>query len=158
MIKTRWSQALAAVAVVGTLGAIALGASRSAPLGLEGVVFVQPEPTPAWLNRLGLVDEALERSEMSRAIYEWREAYGAATRTKDSQALIAVAQRAVRIAELTVDSGYFLHEARYIYQHAASRARAERSPEALNGIAQALDKLGDTERARQMRRIAEQLS
>ena len=158
MIKTRWGQALAGLAVVGTVGAFALGASGSVPRGFDRAIFAQPAPTPVWVQRLALVDEALGRSDLSRAVYEWREAYGAAVRTKGPQALIAVAERAVRIAELGGGSGYFRTEAQYIYLHAAGRARAERSPEAILGIADAFDKLGDTERARQVRHLAEQLS
>jgi len=158
MIKTRWDQALAGLAVVGTVGAFALGASESVPLGFDRAIFARPAPTPAWLQRLALVDEALGRSDLSRAVYAWREAYGAAVRTKSPQALIAVAERAVRIAELGGGSSYFRNEAQYIYLHAAGRARAERSPAVILGIADAFDKLGDTEHARQVRRLAEQLS
>jgi hypothetical protein len=158
MIKTRWGKAVAGAVVVGTVGAFALGASGIATVRLDRVVFVPPEPAPAWTQRLAVVDAALERSDLSRAIYEWREAYGAAVRAKRSEALIAVADRAVRIAKLGGGSGYFLTEARYIYLHAAGRARAERSPEAILGIAEAFDKLGDAERASQVRRLAEQLS
>jgi hypothetical protein len=158
MIKTRWGQALAAVVVVGTVGAFALGASGNAPLRFDRVTSVQPEPTPVWIQRIARVDAALERSDSSAAMYEWREAYGAAVRTKRSEPLIAVAQRATRLAELGAGSGYFRSEARHIYMHAAFRARAERSPQVILGIAEAFDKLGDTERASQVRRIAEQLS
>src|ERR1041384_7864389 len=143
MIKTRWSQTAAGLILVGAVGAFALGANGSAPLGLDRVVFVQPEATPAWVQRVALVDEALGHSDLSRAIYEWREAYGAAVRTREPQPLIAVAERAVRIAELGGGSGYFRNEARYIYLHAVGRARAERSREAILGIAEAFDKLGD---------------
>jgi hypothetical protein len=146
---------MVALAVIGVFG---LGASGSVPLRLDRAMFVQPEPVPAWVQRIALVDEALGRSELNRAIYEWREAYGAAVRTSGSEGLIAVARRAVRIAELSGGSGYFLTEARYIYMHAALRARAERSSDTLLRIAEAYEARGDTERAGQVRRIAAHLS
>ena len=158
MSKTKWGLSLAGVVVMWTIGLVGLGASGSAPLGLGRIAFVEPEPAPAWAQRIARVDAALVRSDLNVAIYEWREAYGAAVRTKRSDGLIAVAARAIRIAELAGGSGYFRNEARYIYVHAALRARAERSPETILGIAEAFDKLGDTERASQVRRIAEQLS
>ena len=157
MIKTRWGLGLTGV-VLGVIGVFGLGASGSVLLGLDRVMFAQPDPVPAWAQRIARVDAALGRSELRPAIYEWREAYGAAVRTKRSEGLIAVADRAIRIAELAGGSGYFLNEARYIYVHAALRARAERSRETILGIAEAFEKLGDAERAGQVRRIAENWS
>jgi hypothetical protein len=151
--RTRWSLGVAGAAV------LALGLGVTGVRGLEHVVFVQPESTPAWVQRIALVDDAIERSEVSRAVYEWREAYGAAVRTKGSEALIAVAERAIRIAEHSGGgSGYFVNEARYIYLHAVGRARAERSRETILKIAEAFDRIGDAERASQVRRIAEKQS
>jgi len=68
--------------------------------------------------------------------------------------LVAVGDRAIRIAERPSGSGYFLREAKYIYLHAAYRARAERSRDTILGIAERFEKLGDTERAERVRRIA----
>ena len=158
MIKTRWGLGVAGAVVLGVVGILGLGASGHVPSGLARVVFVQPDPVPAWVKRIALVDEALGRGELSRAVYEWREAYGAALRSRRSEALIAVGDRAVRLAELSSGSGYFLTEARYVYVHAALRARAERSRDTILGIAEVFDKLGDTERAGQVRRIAGSLS
>ena len=150
--RNRW-----AIGVTGSV-VLALALGVTAVLGRGHVVFVEPESTPAWVQRIALVDNAIERSETSRAVYEWREAYGAALGTKGSEALITVADRAIRIAELLGGSGYFVNEARYIYMHAVGRARAERSRETLLKIAEAFDKLGDAKRASQVRRIAEQWS
>ena len=158
MIKNRWGLGLTGAVVLAVVGIFGLSASGHVPLGLARVVFVQPDSVPAWVQRIALVDEALGRADLSRAIYEWREAYGAAVRTGRSEGLIAVGDRAVRIAELGGGSGYFLTEARYVYVHAALRARAERSRETILGIAQQFDKLGDTERAEQVRRIAASVS
>jgi len=158
MIKTRWGLVLTGAVVLGVIGIFGLSASGHVPLGLARVVFVQPESVPAWVQRIALVDEALERAELSRAIYEWREAYGAALRSRRSDGLIAVGDRAVRIAARAGGSGYFLTGAKYVYVHAALRARAEGSRDTVLGIAQVFNKLGDPEQAGQMRRIAGSVS
>ena len=158
MIKTQWGLVLAGAVVLGVIGSFGLSARGSVPSGLARVVFVQPESVPAWVQRIALVDEALGRSDLSRAIYEWREAYGAALRNGRSDGLIAVADRAIRIAELAGGSGYFAREARQVYVHAALRARAERSRDTVLGIAEVFENLGDTERAEQVRRIAASMS
>jgi hypothetical protein len=158
MIKTRWGLGVTGAVVLGVVGIFGLGASGHVPSGLARVAFVQPESTPAWVQRIALVDKALGRSDLSRAIYEWPEAYGAALRSRRADALIAVGDRAVRIAELGGGSGYFLTEAKRVYVHAAFRARAERSRDTILGIAEVFDKLGDTERAGQVRRIAGSVS
>jgi hypothetical protein len=156
MNQIKGGRRLAALVGVVSIGLLGLGAIGSAPLGR--LVRAEPESAPAWVERIARVDAALGRSDMRPAIYEWREAYGAALRTRRSDGLVAVAQRAIRIGELTGESGYFLHQAKEIYVHAALRARAERSTETILGIAEALDKLGDAERAGLVRRIAEHQS
>jgi hypothetical protein len=167
MVKTKWGLVLTgaknariaafAAVVLGVIGILGLSASGSVPFGLARVVFVQPESTPAWAQRIAIVDEALGRSDLSRAIYEWREAYSAALSSRRSDGLIAVGDRAIRIAERTGGSG-FARDAREVYVHAAYRARAERSRDTVLGIAEVLEKLGDTERAEQVRRIAASMS
>jgi len=154
MIRTTWGLVLTGAVVLGVIGVFGLSARGNVPSGLARVVFVQPESVPAWVGRIALVDEALGRADLSRAIYEWREAYGAALRTGRSDGLIAVGDRAVRIAELAGGSGYFVREAGELYVHAAFLAGAERSPDAILGIAARFEQRGDAERAGQVRRIA----
>jgi hypothetical protein len=154
MIKTKWGLGLMGAVVFGVIGIFWLSASGNVPLGLARIVFVQPESVPAWVQRIALVDEALGRADHSRAIYEWREARGAALRSGRSEGLIAVGDRAIRIAELGGGSTYFVREAKDVYVHAAFRARAERSRAAILGIAELFERLGDTERAEHVRRIA----
>ena len=64
----------------------------------------------------------------------------------------------MRLAELGAGSDYFRRQARHIYMHAALRARGARSPQVILAIAEAFARLGDTERASQVRRIAKTLS
>src|SRR5262245_41373018 len=154
MSKTRWGLVLTGAVVLGVTGIVGLSASGSVPFGLARVVFVQPESAPAWVQRIALVDEALGRSDLSRAIYEWREAYGAALRTPHSEGLIAVGDRATRIAELAGGSTYFVREAKEVYVQAALRARTERSRDTVLRVAELVERLGDTERAGLVRRMA----
>ena len=158
MIKIRWVLGLTGAVVLGVLGISGLSASGHAPFGLAGVVFVERDSAPAWVGRIALVDEALGRADRSRAIYLWREAYGAALTSGRPQGLIAVGDRAIRIAEISSGSGFFVREATYVYLHAAHRAHAARSRDTILGIAERFEKLGDTERAEQVRRIAASLS
>lgn len=158
MTKTRWGLVLTGAVVLSVVGLLGVSARGNVPVGLARVVFVQPESVPAWVQRIALVDEALGRSDLSRAIYEWREAYGAALRSGRSEGLIAVGDRAMRIAERAGGSGYFAREAREVYVHAALRARAERSRDTILGIAEVFEQLGDPERAGQVRRIAASMS
>src|SRR5262245_51344305 len=122
---------------IGLTGAavLALMLGMTGVLGLDQVAIVQRDSAPTWAQRLARVDGAIERSELSRAIYEWREAYGAAVRSGRPEGLIAVGDRAMRLAELSRGWGYFVTEARYIYMHAAFRARAERSRDTILRIA-----------------------
>jgi hypothetical protein len=154
MIRTKWGLGLTGAVVLGVIGIFGLSARGNVPAGLARVAFIQLEPVPAWVRRIARVDEALARADLSRAIYEWREAYGAALRAGSSDGLIAVGDRAIRIAELAGGSGYFLREAREVYVHAALRARAERSRDTIFGIAELFEQRGDAERAGQVRRIA----
>ena len=158
MIKVRWGLGLTGALVLGVIGISGLSASGHVPFGLAGVVFVEPESAPAWVKRIALIDEALGRADRSRAIYEWREAYGAALRNERPEVLIAVGDRAIRIAEISGGSGFFVREATEVYLHAAHRAHAQRSRDTILEIAERFEKLGDTERAAQVRRIAASLS
>ena len=158
MIKIRWGLGLAGALVLGVLGISVLSASGHVPFGLAGMVFVEPDSAPAWVGRIALVDEALGRADLSRAIYEWREAYGAALRNGHPEGLIAVGDRAVRIAEISGGSSYFVREARDVYLHAAHRAHAQRSRDTILEIADRFEKLGDADRAEQVRHLAAGLS
>jgi hypothetical protein len=149
MIKFWWSFGLAGAVVLGVVGTFGLTASGNVRFGAA-----RPDAPPAWVRRIALVDEALGRADVSLATYRWREAYGAALSSGHPEGLIAVGDRAIRIAELSSGSGYFRGEARYVYMHAAYRARGEGSRDTVLGIAERFEKLGELERAEQVRRIA----
>jgi hypothetical protein len=148
MLKTRRGLGLAGVVVLGVIGT--LGA-------LGPVAFVERESAAAWMERVARVDDALGRSELDRAVDEWRKAYDAALRSGRSEGLVAVGDRAVRIAALAGGSSSFRTEARNVYVHAALRAGAERSPATILALVERLERLGDPDRADQMRQIATRL-
>jgi len=158
MNTIRWGLGLTGALALGGIGISALSASGHVPFGLAGVVVVEADSARAWVSRIALVDEALGRADRSRAIYLWRDAYGAALRSGRPEGLIAVGDRAIRIAEISGGSGYLVGEATDVYLHAAHRAHAERSRDTILGIAERFERLGDTERAEQVRRMAASLS
>lgn len=104
-------------------------------------------PAPAWGKGLGHVDEAIEMRNVSRAVYEWRNAYGEALRSRDWKALLAAGDRAARIDGLRLPSGPFREEARRAYLAALLRARSERSTTGVLGAAEGFQRLGDAEAA-----------
>src|SRR5262245_53497111 len=113
--RTRWGIGLTTGAAV---LAVVLGATGV--LGrARAVVVPQQDPGSAWAKRIALVDDAIGQTDLNRATYEWHEAYGAAVRSGGAEGLIAVGDRAMRLAQLSHVSGYFVTEARYIYMHAA---------------------------------------
>src|SRR6185369_15708228 len=108
-----------------------------------------PPPTDRALPiRLAAVDEALARRDMSRAVLEWRDAYGVALRSRDWAAMVSVGDAAVRIdriARLPSDHPTgFRAEARQAYLRALVDAR----------VADAFDALGDAEMAGRVRTLA----
>ena len=161
MIGIQWG-----LGVVGGLGATAaaiigvfgLSGGASMPVRLDQFMLVEPRPEPTWSERVAVVDEALARADLSGATYAWREAYGAALRSRRWDALAEVADRAVRIAEVAGGAPQFRGEARQAYLAVLFRARAQRSVEGMHRAAEAFERLGDLEVAQRARRMAETLS
>ena len=93
----------------------------------------------ALAERLAALDAALASQNLSRAVYEWRDAYGLALRARGWEAMAAVGDAAVRVD--TVMGGPagrstgFRAEARRAYIHALLRAQREQSREGVNHIA-----------------------
>jgi hypothetical protein len=165
MIRTEWLFGLVAVVIASVAGVLEFRATSSTSLDLEPVIVTRassearPSPDPSmWKERLAIVDRAIERSELHRAIFEWHEAYGVALGSRRWDAMVAMGDRAVRISELTGDPTRFRAEARQAYLNALFRARAQRSAEGVSHVADAFERLGDAEVAQQARRLAEDLS
>ena len=158
MVRVQWGLGVAGAAVAAVLGVFGLSGSSSMPALLEPSAFVHPSPELAWTQRVALVDEALARGDLSHATHEWRDAYGAALRSRRWDALVEVGDRAVRIAEVAGGSTHFRAEARQAYLNALFRARAQRAVEGMHRAAAAFERLGDSEMAQGARRLAGNLS
>ena len=107
--------------------------------------------------RLAAIDEALARRDMTRAAFEWRDAYGIALRSRRWDAMASVGDAAVRIdgiARQPADHPTgFRAEARQAYLRALVDARAARSREGIERVADAFAALGDAEMAGRVRAL-----
>ena len=150
-----WAGLTLAVVTGTALGSLA--GARARVTSPEGPRLTR-DAHEASLSRLLLsVDAALARKDLSRAIYEWRNAYGQALRTHGWEAMAAVGDTAVRIDALAALPGAhptgFRAEARQAYLLALFRARAASLPEGIERVAQAFTALGDAEMAARVRSI-----
>jgi hypothetical protein len=111
----------------------------------------------ALAERLATLDAALARQDLSRAIYEWRDAYGLALRSRGWDAMAAVGDAAVRVNALmggsAGHSNGFQSEARRAYIHALLRAQRQQSREGVDHIADGLVTLGDADMAAHARTL-----
>jgi hypothetical protein len=137
-----------------------LAGGRGEGTGRASSVPVMPAPVvertlPA---RLGAIDDAIGRKDVSQAVIEWRDAYGVALRSRQWDAMTAVGDAAVRIDGIARQpSGYptgFRAEARQAYLRALVDARAARSREGIERVAEAFAALGDAEMAARVRTLA----
>ncbi len=143
--------------VVAVLGAVAMVVGLAGGFaGGSRVGLVLPEPL--WVERLQRVDRAVTQQDVSMAVYEWREALGAALGTQQWQPLVEVADAALRVDAMLPIPGRLQAEARRIYLSALFRARAQRSLEGVQRVAEAFERLGDAEAAAHARRVAAELS
>lgn len=137
------------------LGGLAGGAGTGAYSAPRPRVEIRERALPA---RLASVDEALARREMSRAVFEWRDAYGVALRSRHWESMVAVGDAAVRIdAAASRPAGHpsaFQAEARQAYLRALFDARAAGSPDGIQRVAAAFAALGDAEMAAMVRTMA----
>jgi hypothetical protein len=156
----KWSCiALSIIAVAGLVGLVLGG---TLPDTCATTTADRPEPTDlraeaALAERLASLDAALARQDVSRAIYEWRDAYGLALRSRGWDAMAAVGDAAVRVdARMGSPAGRsdgFRSEARRAYVHALLRAQRERSREGVNHVADGLDSLGEADMAAHARTL-----
>ena len=147
-MKKPWGTAVVMIALLTALGGWAARAS------LNEIVVVRAETTPAWAQRLTLVDEAVASNNVSRAIYEWREAYGAAMGSRRAEALASVGDAALRIDTLAGARGVFRAEARDAYRGSMLLAHAQRDVRTMMRAADSLTLLGDTRAADRARHMA----
>ena len=157
-MKKRWWMAGAVVTVavgaVMTLGATGrYGVTESA----KRVVAAPQDREPAWAQRLALVEQALVDRNLSRATYEWREAYHAAIGSRQWEALVAVGEAAIQI-DAAAGAARFHPVARQVYLDALLRARAQGSTEGVLRAVEAFERLGDQKVVEIGRRIARQIA
>lgn len=151
-----------ATAVVG-MGLIGIAAiqgpmsERSAhgavPAGQARESAMADIPEADWTEHLILVNLAIDAGNASRAIYAWREAYGAALRSRRWEALILVGDAGARLERLMGSTGRYRAEARQAYLGALFRARAQGSAEGMRRAADGFEALGDEEAAALARRM-----
>lgn len=143
------------VAVGLALGGLAGGTGTGASSTPHPAVEAHERALPV---RLAAIDEALARRDMSRAVFEWRDAYGVALRSRRWEAMADVGDAAVRIdAVVSRPTGHpsgFRAEARQAYLRALLDARAAGSPEGIHRAAAAFAALGDAEMAALVRGMA----
>jgi len=148
--------------ILAVAGVIALALGRTLP-DAGGITTTERQEAAnlrdqaALAEHLAALDAALVRQDVSRAIYEWRDAYGLALRTREWDTMVAVGDAAVRLdTVMRGPSGYptgFRSEARRAYIHALLRAQRDRSREGVDKIAASFDALGDAGLAAQARTL-----
>src|SRR5215813_9209538 len=141
------------IVLAGLLGGRGEGTGRSSS------VLLMPAPVERTLpERLAAIDDAIERRDVSRAVIEWRDAYGVALRSRRWDAMTAVGDAAVRIDGIAREpSRYpagFRAEARQAYLRALVDARAVHSREGIEHVAAAFAALGDADMAARVRTLA----
>ena len=137
------------------LGRLAGGTATGGYAPSRPAPEIQERALPA---RLAAIDEVIARRDVSRAMYEWRDAYGVALRSRQWEAMVAVGDAAVRIdAVASLPAGHpssFRAEARQAYLRALDDARAARSREGIQRVAAAFAALGDDQMAAMVRTVA----
>lgn len=118
---------------------------------------VNPAPSP-WAVHIQRVDHALARKDVSAAEQAWREAYGAALRSRTWEGMIEVGDAMLRIGGVVGSPQAPTAKARQLYLVALFRARGQGSLEGVLRAAEAFAALGDREMVYQGIRIAEGLT
>jgi hypothetical protein len=158
--RLEWGGIVLPIVTVAVFAALVLG---SLPPNSGGITTLDRQelsddpPEPALPQRLAAMDAALGRMDLSRAAYEWREAYGLALRERRWEGMAGVGDAALRADALARGPlGHpigFRAEARQAYLPALFQARRERSQEGVTRVADAFDALGDADTAARARAI-----
>jgi hypothetical protein len=108
---------------------------------------------PVRSERLAPVGEAAGAHDVTHIDREWREAYRAASRSRQWEALVTVGDAAAGIDGAAGRPTMYRAEARRAYLEALFRARAQGSADGIRRAAEAFEKLGDREAAELGRRM-----
>lgn len=144
---TRACFSVAALVVVFVPLLLALSAEIGRPSSPPTSPFTQRLEAPAWAERLGRLDEAIQTRNVDRAVPQWYAAYNEAVRSRSWQALLDAGDRATHIDGLLRRPATFRQEARRSYLTALLRARSAGSTAGVLGAADAFERLGDAEAA-----------
>ena len=156
----KWGSIILSIVAMAGAGVFVLGGTlpdSCATATTERPEQVEMRDDAALAERLATLNTALARQDLSRAIYEWRDAYGLALRSRSWEAMATVGDAAVRVNTLMgapashVDG--FRSEAHRAYIHALLRAQREQSREGVDRIADGLASLGETDMAAQARTL-----
>jgi len=117
-------------------------------------LWIMTSSSPDWKDKLGRVESAISDRDPSRAMQEWREAYGMALRSRDWAALADAGDAGARIEAIAGAAGRYRDEARQAYIEALYIARSEHSTEGMLRAAAGFVALGDLDAADVARRLA----
>jgi hypothetical protein len=146
--------------VLASLAAIGFGAVATSSVSLpafETSIAREERHERLFPQQLAEVNAAIARKDVSRAILEWRDAYGLALGSRRWETMVEVGDAAARIDALAgLPSGHptgFRAEARQAYLRALFQARSVRSPAGIERVAAAFAALGDKEMAARARAV-----
>ena len=111
------------------------------------------QPTE-WTEKISQIDAAIRERDVTRAMLEWRKAYGTALRSREWSALADMGDAGTRIEASAGAAGKYRAEARQAYVEALYRARVAHSREGMLRAASGFAALGDAEAAELARRMA----
>ena len=113
---------------------------------------------PTWETHLGSVNNALQRGDLSTAVYAWHYAYGAALGSRSWEAMVAAGDAVVRIGQAAGSVDRARDDAAEAYRVAFLRARKAGSADGLLRVAAGLRSIGDLALADQSIHAARQLA
>jgi hypothetical protein len=155
MTRLRWAACSLAIVTILCLVTVALS-TRHAPGSTSP--RSAGAPADAWAAYVTSVDQALEARDLGLANRRWRDAYGAALRSQQWEAMLAAGAAAVRIGRAAGTMSGYDAEARQCFLTALFRARAQRSLDGVLLAAEAFGQLGDVAVASGALRMADGLA
>jgi hypothetical protein len=102
-----------------------------------------------WVAHLQRMDEALARGDVNAAVRARHDAYSAALASRRWEAMVAVGDASLRLAQLPEAHAAMVAEAGRAYLSALFRARHQRSLDGVLHVAEAFAALGDCDAAKQ---------
>ena len=123
------------------LAAATLAAALEVTAARGGVP--RPKPETPWLAPLEIMDQAIERGDLTSAETARHEAYRAAIASRKWEGFLAAGDAILRVGEATQNRGTAEPEARRLYLSALFHARDQRSLDGVLLATEAFGRLGD---------------